>query len=122
MGALIFLLSIPLFFISPVLGIFMILLALLVDGSSGRDKTNRELKKLRAVHAVSKKTHKLCPMCAESIRKEAKVCRYCSAEQPPLPRERESAHSVYLGRLLGVLAVVVVSFSVWAVGYLAVWW
>jgi hypothetical protein len=29
---------------------------------------------------------RVCPMCAECVRVEAKVCRYCGHELPPLPQ------------------------------------
>lgn len=35
-------------------------------------------------------TRRQCPTCAEWVRVEASVCRYCQRELPPLPVERKS--------------------------------
>ncbi|MEX0998399.1 MAG: hypothetical protein WD000_00340 [Thermodesulfobacteriota bacterium] len=54
-----------------------------------------------------------CPYCAENIKSKATVCKHCHRDQP-IPAKNEVDYKT-LGKVLGVLALVLLTFIYWYV-------
>lgn len=64
--------------------IFTPLLALVVLALPSQVGANER----RAAERGRSREHRICPECAELVRREAGTCRFCGAELPALPRQR----------------------------------